>query len=251
MVITARSNEKVRFLRRLFAEKKLRQEQNVYIAEGFTLVGDIPVSCEVKSFFVRESENVKGEKIISRFPNAEVTVLSDSVFDSVSDTVSPSGIIALVERNKPEAPQEKTVLVLDGISDAGNMGTIIRTASACGVRSVVCLHSCCDPFAPKSVRASMGGVFYENIIETTEEDFLSVLKGYRIFSLDMGGKDIFSFECAENKAIVVGNEAHGISDFIRACTTQFLAIPMVQRGVESLNASVAAGIAMYMIKKGE
>ena len=250
MIITARSNEKVKLLRRLNNDKKARQEYSVYVAEGVTLLSAIPESCSVRSFFIRASAESKVSEIVRRFPSAEVVILSDDVYDSVSDTVTPSGITAVIERPGSKKVSGNMILALDGVSDAGNVGTIVRTAVACGIKDVVLAHSCADPYSPKAVRASMGGIFKINVVECGD-DFGKVLDGYTVVTLDMGGENIFGYKPKEKTALVVGNEAHGVSEEMRALASDTVAIPMEKDGVESLNAAVAAGIAMYLIGKGE
>ena len=250
MVITARSNERVKFLRRLINDKKERQESGLYVAEGVTLLSSVPENCAVKSFFIRASAETKVSEIVNRFSAAETIVLSDDVYDSVSDTVTPSGITAVIERPGSCEIKGNLILVLDGVSDAGNVGTIVRTAVARGISDVVLVHSCADPYSPKAVRASMGGIFKINVIERAE-NAEELLAGYKVITLDMGGENIFEFEPKGKIALVVGNEAHGVSEEIRNLADATVAIPMKEDGVESLNAAVAAGIAMYLIGKGE
>ncbi len=251
MIITARSNERVKFLRRLNNDKKARKESNVYVAEGLTLLSSMPKECSVRYFFIRASAEEKVKEITGAFPDAEVFVLANDVYDSASDTVSPSGITAVIDRPEKKIICGDVVLVLDGVSDAGNVGTVIRTAAAAGISDVVIMHSCADPYSPKSVRASMGGIFKINVTECDPDAIKELLDGYSFATLDMGGENIFRFEKKKKTALVVGNEAHGISVEMRALSDVTLAIPMVKDGVESLNAAVAVGIAMYIIKKGD
>ena len=250
MIITARCNEKVKLLRRLNNDKKTREENSVYVAEGVTLLSSMPENCSVKSFFIRASADVKVRDIVNKFPDAEVFVLADDVYDSVSDPVSPRGITAVIKRPEPESIKGDVVLVLDGVSDAGNLGAIVRTAVAAGITDVITVHSCADPFSPKAVRASMGGIFKINLTSDPER-IKDVLNGYDFAILDMGGENIFRFERKNKTVLVVGNEAHGVSEEMRRLSDITLAIPMVKDGVESLNAAVAAGIATYLIKKGD
>lgn len=238
-------------MRRLNNDKKAREENSVYVAEGVTLLSSLSNNCSIKCFFIRASAEEKVKGIVNNFPAAEVCVLSDDVYDSVSDTVSPSGITAVIDRPDPKPIKGDVVLVLDGVSDAGNVGTVIRTAVAAGISDVVTTHSCADPYSPKAVRASMGGIFKINVTECDPGAVKELLDGYSFATLDMGGENIFRFERKRKTALVVGNEAHGISDEMKALSDITLAIPMVKDGVESLNAAVAVGIAMYLIKKGD
>lgn len=238
-------------MRRLIGDKKERQERGVYVAEGMTLLTEL-ASSSVRSFYIKESAEKECKEIVGRFPDAESIVLSDDVFTSVSDTVSPSGLIAVIEKKTVEAVEGDTVLLLDGVSDAGNVGTIIRTASARGIKTVICVHSCADPFSPKAVRASMGGIFKVNVIESDFDQALKLISDYKLIALDMNGVDINDYRANAKKIVIaVGNEAHGLSEELKKRADDIVSLPMEEGGVESLNASVAMGIAMYMIKKGE
>ncbi len=223
----------------------------VYVAEGITLLTEIPDDFPVRTFFVRKSNESRSEEIRNRFPEVETLIVNDDVFDSIADTVTPSGLIAVIKKVTYQSVEGDTVLVMDGVSDAGNVGAIIRTACARGIKSVIAIHDCADPFSPKAVRASMGGVFKTKILELSSNNALDLLQSYQKIVLDMGGEDIYSFRSAPQKAIIVGNEAHGVSEEIKSIADATVSIPMVENGVESLNASVAAGIAMYLIKQGE
>ena len=138
-------------------------------------------------------------------------------------------------------------IVLDGVADPGNVGTIIRTAGACGFRDVY-LVNCADCFAPKVVRSSMGGVFRVNIHVGGIDEVFSVLKesGYSVYSLDMGGESVFEANVDKPCAIVVGSEARGVSEYVREHADKVLCLPMVD-DTESLNAGVSASTVMYVI----
>ena len=142
-------------------------------------------------------------------------------------------------------PEGVNAVVLDGVQDSGNVGTIIRTAVGAGFSDVYLVDSA-DAFSPKTVRASMGAVLRANVIKARAEELEDYLTGYDKVAMDMGGDDVFSYRPKRKVAIIVGNEAHGLSDFARKFSDVTLSIPM-QGGQESLNVAVAAGIAMYVI----
>ncbi|MFR1983987.1 MAG: TrmH family RNA methyltransferase [Christensenellaceae bacterium] len=142
---------------------------------------------------------------------------------------------------------EESCLLLDGVSDPGNMGAIIRTANAAGYGEIY-LVGCTDPYSPKSVRASMSGIFFVKIYTGTREAVLEALSGLPILAADMDGENIFSFRPPEKFALAIGNEANGISEEVFRKAQHKLKIPM-RAAQESLNAGIAAGIAMYLLKK--
>ena len=129
MVITSISNEKVKLFRSL-SEAKNRREAGLYIAEGANLIKDIPTPSSVRMLFVKESKQEAFKDVLSRF-SAEAVVLSDELFDRVSDTVTPAGIAALVEIPKSTELSDindDKIIVLDHVADAGNVGAVLRTA---------------------------------------------------------------------------------------------------------------------------
>jgi TrmH family RNA methyltransferase len=246
MLIQSTKNAQVKRLRSLYKDKKLRIQEGMFVCEGVNLVKDIPSNIIVSQLFIKQSEYDKLSFIETNLKQ-EANILPDGIFDSVCDTITPSGVIAVVEKPENKAITGEIILLLCGISDSGNLGTILRTASAIGIDDII-LMDCCDVFSPKTVRASMGGVFYLNIIECTTISVDAYLNGYDIISLDMGGESIHSYKREGKIALAVGSEAHGVADFIKEKSKKIICLPMLDGRVESLNAAVSAGIAMYMIK---
>ena len=249
MVIKSISNEKARLFRSL-ADAKARREQGLYLVEGVNSVGDIPLSVAVRYLYVKESKQAEYEQVLSRF-SAERVVLSDELFDRVSATVTPAGIAAVVEMPVSadiSAIKGDKIIVLDHVSDAGNVGAILRTAVAAGYEEAVLLGSA-DPYSPKAVRASMSAIFKIRLSFSDIPAFLCSknIQSYDIIVLDMMGENIFTHVPCEKYALVVGNEAHGVSAEIKAAAGRKLSIPMVS--MESLNAAVSAGVAMYLLER--
>ena len=243
MLIESTQNAKIKNLRALYRDKRAREEQGVYIAEGVNLVKDAP---RVKNLFIKKSKEEELRFLNDKF-GVEAFIVKDEIFDAVADTKTPSGVIALVEKpNEKVRVTGEIVLLLDGISDCGNLGTIIRTAAARGIETVVCAD-CADAYAPKCVRSAMSGTFFVNIIETDRNGALTLLDGYGIIGLDMGGTDVFAYKRTGKTAIAVGSEAKGLSKEIREKAKDIVAIPMSGK-IESLNAAISVGIAMYVIQ---
>ena len=195
---------------------------------------------EIERVFV--SESYRGEADDSAIR------VSDEVFARLSDEKTPQGILCVVKiPEKPLCPPRESCLFLDGISDPGNMGAIIRTANAAGYRELY-LAECTDPYSPKSVRASMSGVFFVNLYTGTRKEILSALTGVPVLATDRDGENIFSFSPSEKYVLAIGNEANGISEEVFKAAEYTIKIPM-QASQESLNAAVSAGIAMYVLKR--
>lgn len=238
--ISSTQNSQIKLIRSL-SNKKARLNNRLFVVEGGNIVKDMPISY-AREFFIKESELDKFLEI-AESKGGEITVVKDSIFDSICDTITPSGILALCDIPNAEAISGNVVMVLDGVTDSGNIGTIIRTATAMGVKDVVCVESA-DVFSPKVVRSTMGGIFHVNVINCTRAEVKELLYGYDVLTLDMMGENVYEHRISNKSAIVVGNEAHGISDEIASIATKVLSIPMPGRNMESLNAGVSASIAL-------
>ena len=241
MVITSRNNPLVR---RVFSlrEKKFRREAGEYVAEGIKSVREAAASGAHIRLLVR-AERVPAQDIAA---DGEL-VVSDGVFEKLSEEVSPQGVLAVVEApDCTPAPPRSLALLLDGVSDPGNMGTVLRTADAAGYTDVY-LRGCTDPFAPKSVRASMGGIFRVRLHIGGDDALRAALAGVPLVCADMGGENVFRFTPPARFCLVVGNEANGVTEEVRAACAHTVRVPM-RPVCESLNAGVSAGILMYLLR---
>ena len=236
-MITSRQNALVKRIRAL-KDKKNRDIFGEYVVEGAKSVRDAAsVGADILLIAATES----GEKLI-RDINRDTEILSDDVFMSVSEEVSPQGVLAIVKKPQTELFEihEKCVL-LDGVSDPANVGAIIRSAAAFGFNTVLIADGA-DAYAGKAVRASMGGIFRVKVLSGTRKDMLGAVKVPLIVA-DMQGETIGKAQIFGEFCLVIGNEAHGVSKEIRELAARTVAIPM-QNGMESLNAAVSAGIIM-------
>ena len=243
MDITGKSNPNIKTLRALYNDKKYRYECGEYVVEGVTAVKDLPVE-NVKRVFIREDEweNLKG-----LFPSVPTYCVRKEIFDGVADTKTPSGLIAVAKMPRPKAVFGETVLLLCGVSDAGNVGSLIRTAAARGVETVICAGTA-DPYSPKTVRAGMGGHNYVNIVTSSDaSEALKLIPEYKIAVLDMYGISIYGYRKVGKTAIALGNEAHGVPQEIKSRADIKLALPMKQGTVESLNVACAGTAALYLL----
>lgn len=241
MVITSRNNPLVR---RVFSlrEKKFRREAGEYVAEGIKSVREAAASGAHIRLLVR-AERVPAQDIAA---DGEL-VVSDGVFEKLSEEVSPQGVLAVIETpDCTPAPPRSLALLLDGVSDPGNMGTVLRTADAAGYTDVY-LRGCTDPFAPKSVRASMGGIFRVRLHIGGDDALRAALAGVPLVCADMGGENVFRFTPPARFCLVVGNEANGVTEEVRAACAHTVRVPM-RPVCESLNAGVSAGILMYLLR---
>lgn len=240
--INSINNRQIKLIKGL-ESKKHRRESSLYIAEGYNLLKDAPKE-QIQSIFVRESDQEKYQSITNQCDS--VFIVSDEIFNKVAFTENSNGLLAVMKKQLEREVSGDIILVLDRISDPGNLGTIIRTAVAMGVFDLV-LMECTDPYAPKVIRSSMGGNFYSNIVECKMVDFAKITQSYQVFALDMKGLSVYDFVAPCKLALVVGNEAHGISADIKDKLDGYLSIPMCFDRIDSLNAAVACSIAISTI----
>ena len=246
MILTSKNNPLIKETAAL-KEKKARKELGIFLVEGYKMALECQKSkLEIERVFVAES--YRGE--LPACQDLPVYV-SDDVFRFLSDEKSPQGVLCRVRIPDTSlcAPNGKCLL-LDGVADPGNVGTILRTANAAGYEEVYLTQECADPFSPKCVRASMSGVFFTKIYRGERAEILSVLGDIPVLVADMGGANVFHFTAPKQFALVIGNEANGVSEEVRARATHTIKIPM-RDTQESLNAAISAGIIMYVLQKDE
>ena len=239
MVIVSRQNPLVKELASL-REKKGRRARGAFLVEGTKMVREA-FAAGMNVLRVAVREDYAGED----FP-APAVVLGAGAFAAVSDEKTPQGIVAEVALPRARLrPPAGNCLFLDGLQDPSNVGAIVRTAVAAGYGELY-LADCADPFSPKSVRASMSGVFFARLMQGTREELLSLI-GVPLIAADMGGEDVFSFTPPAQFCLAVGSEGSGLTQAVRGRADFTVRIPMDAR-TESLNAAVSAGILMYALK---
>ena len=228
--------------------KKFRAEFGLFVAEGLRLCEMAPDSEIESGFYTAEFlANARAEKLVERLKKvAPMQEISASAFEKISETQTPQGIL-LVMRQKLSAPEEvfakNLIVALDAVHDAGNLGTILRTAEAfsCGV---VLLDDSVDVFNSKVVRASMGAIFNLALAKMSREKFLALAEssGAEILAtaLDSAAEIYFEHDFTKKVALVFGSEAEGVSAEILDAARKIY-IPMSGRA-ESLNVSAAAAI---------
>ena len=246
MIITSKNNALVKETAAL-KEKKARKGLGLFLVEGVKMTREcLESNFEIERVFLAESYH--GDA--SEFPAEKLVVVSDDVFRFLSDEKTPQGVLCRVKIPKRalQAPKA-SCLFLDGVADPANVGAIIRTANAAGYNEIYLTPNCADPYSPKSVRASMSGLFFTKLYMGERAEILSVLKDTPILAADMQGENAFTFTPPEKFALAIGNEANGISTETEQAAKGVVKIPMSPTQ-ESLNAAVSAGILMYLLKKG-
>lgn len=235
---------------KLLEKSKERKKLGAYIVEGPKMVYEaIGLGLVMKAWVSESFINEATEPLA-----CDYEVLDDKKFKELSGTVTPQGIIAAVKMNQPDVDDilsdalSTRILILENLQDPGNLGTIIRTAEAAGYNGIFMNKGTVDIYNPKVVRSTMGAIFRVPFLyfdEITDIFDTCRTNGVHIYGAALSGKDIREVTYADRSAFVIGNESKGISKETLSMCDELIKIPMAG-SVESLNASVAAGLLMYL-----
>ena len=251
--ITSRQNSLMTHLRKLASSRAYREEKGEYLCDGIKLL-DEALKWNAP---IRTAVFADGVEIPPLPDGVRAVRVSRELMRSVSPMETPQGAlftVALPERKLPRQLTDRHYLVLDGVQDPGNVGTIWRTADAAGFQALLIGSGSADMLSPKVQRAAMGSGF--RIPYCAADDLAGALKelrknGYRVIASDLHGACFYDRpDMGEKFVLVIGNEARGISQPVFAQADVRLKLPM-RGGAESLNAAVAAGIMMYELMKGK
>ncbi len=260
-----------KFILELQKKPKLRRESGLYTIDGPKMAGEIDSEDAEEIYITRDFLNSSGfsecENLLKYKP---YTVISDSEMKQISDTVSPQGILVVAKQKKYKglkafaeasriyaehlygSKKEKALLfmILERLQDPGNLGTIIRTAEACGVTGIIADNDTCDIYSPKVVRSTMGAILRLPYISTAdlEKAVMSLKNGEltgestAVYAAHLDGDtDYVLADFKVPAAIMIGNESRGLSEEITQLADKKLIIPM-NGAAESLNAAVAAAV---------
>lgn len=249
-MIESTKNKLIKELRAL-GDKKHRDESGLFIADGLRFVSEIPQNTIIDKMVFSESFATKNDIGCYR-DRADCYIISDRLFNTVSDTKNPQGILAVCAKLKygiKEIIREKGFYVIaEEMNDPGNLGTVIRTAHAAGADGVILSTGSVDLYNPKVLRSTMGSVFKIPVVQNADlKCITSIMKknGIKIYAAHLKGKNnYFDLDLKSGCAFMLGNEARGLSDKAAALCDCLIRIPMPGQA-ESLNASVAAAVLIY------
>ena len=249
-MITSSQNPKVKLVRALMGRAKERREANAFVVEGVRLVEEaVNSNWEFRFVLYDETLNDRGRSQVERFKSrgVDVEMVSEELMKSLSQTQSPQRILAILSESRLPIPDLLNfVLILDQIRDPGNLGTLLRTAAATGVQSILLPPESTDAFAPKVVRSGMGAHFRLPIHSMTWEEIKEHIKDLQVYLADMEGQSCWETDLRQPLALIIGGEAEGASEEARKLATQKISIPMAG-SVESLNAGVAGSVLMFEV----
>lgn len=243
--ITSRQNPLFQKVRKLNGSNSFRRQQGLFLCEGPKLLEEA-VKWDVSiQFAVKTPDFFLPNRLSCRVVETPGDVLA-----SLADTETPQGVIfacALPETALPDKLSPGRYLVLDGVQDPGNLGTVWRTADAFGAAGLILTGNCTDPYSPKAVRASMGACFRLPVWRGERQAVAELLKRDRIplyaTALREDTQDVRAADLSQ-AAVVIGSEGRGISEEMLSLCEKSLKIPMVDR-CESLNAAVAAAVVLW------
>ena len=253
--IESRQNAALRHLARLGRERKYRRSTGEMLCEGEKMLAEAAASgARVTTLLVREGEAGRLPPDLLAYAErtgAALYCAPEALFRQASEVETPQRVIfscAQPQWTADALAGKKQVLLLDGLQDPGNLGTILRTAEAFALGAVVLCEGCADPFSPKVVRSTMGAVLRMPFLYVDDlPGTISGLKeaGIKVYAAHLKGELAYDQEdYRTGSAFLIGNEGNGLRDEVAECADHYVIIPM-QGKAESLNAAVAAALLMF------
>jgi RNA methyltransferase, TrmH family len=237
---------KIKYIQSL-GQKKLRDNERVYIAEGPKIIDELLSSsvARIVSIYAVKNWIESHQSIIAKH---EVIEVSEDELGKISQLTTPNQVLAIIQQFPPAdiTTQNAVCLVLDTIQDPGNLGTIIRIADWFGITQIVCSHECADIYNPKVVQSTMGSIARVKVLYTDLAEWLDQQEDIRVYGTALEGQDIRLAGKIHEGIIVIGNESKGISAEVMERVNVKITIPKTGKA-ESLNAAVATGIILSHI----
>ena len=258
MRITSRSNGRIKEIIKLMSSGRFRAESGLFVVEGMRLCADAMQSdISFRTLIISDTAAEKHTETVKELEHisCETITLPDSLFDTLSDTKSPQGIMAVCEKPNYTATIKTggKYIALENLSDPANLGTISRTAEAIGLDALILSNDSCDPYSPKALRAGMGSLFRIPVIIT--DDFIGDIKsmkesGFRVYAavVQPDALSIKEADFSGGLVAIIGNEGNGLTDEVKSAASAQVTIPMKGRS-ESLNAAAAASILIWEMFK--
>lgn len=254
--IESKDNPLIRRLSRLAGERKFRRTQGEMVCEGEKMLREALTSgVPVREVVVGETRQFDPELLArAEAQGARLTEVPESLLARLSNVETPQGLVFVCDQpvfTLERLSQARRLLVLDGLQDPGNLGTILRTADAFALDGIVLCEGCVDPVSPKVVRATMGAIFRIPIVMAKLEETAQWLaqRDIPLYATALREDSVpLTAVSLQRAAVIIGNEGRGVSERGLALSEKQLIIPMAGRA-ESLNASIAASIVMYEMSR--
>jgi len=233
-------------------QKKFRDSEGVFAAEGPKIINELLESAAVplQALYATGTWMQNSSHLIKKIPAEKIIEIKEQELERISFLQTPHEVLGVFQQpaTRPIVFEKSVSLMLDGIQDPGNMGTLIRTADWFGVRNIICSIDCADAFASKVVQATMGSIARVQLRYT---ELLPLVKAnhLRLFAAALNGESLHTIQPLQEGVVVIGNESKGISQALLDCCQHIITIPRVGKA-ESLNAAVAAGIILSRLAPG-
>ena len=241
------TNNQIKELTALRDKSKARREAGLYIVEGPKMCEEAPANMVVNTFVTQKCVESNKTWLVDR----KYEVVEERIFEKLSDTKTPQGILSVVRQPKYELSdilrEGNLYVILEDIQDPGNMGTIVRTAEGAGVAGIIMTKGCVDIYNPKTIRSTMGSVYRVPFVYVEDiAEAIAQIKaaGISIYAAHLKGEKYYDHINYGRAAFLIGNEGNGLKDDTAALADTYIKIPMSGK-VESLNAAVATSILMY------
>lgn len=254
MVITSKDNETIKHIKKL-KEKKYREEYHEFIIEGAKMIEEaINENANIKSIIICDdckTQSAIPNELMYEIAKKNCIYVDQKIFSTITDVINPQGIMAVVEKSDNKLLEidytQDVYLILDNIQDPGNIGTILRTADSLDIKQIIVSKGTADVYNLKVVRSTMGAIFRVKVIEV--EDLTKVVKEMKKRKIEVCATDLRTdksiYDIDYNKtAIIIGNEANGVSEKVLEESSTRIKIPMLGK-TESLNAAVATSVILY------
>ena len=249
-MITSSQNSKIKLARALAGKPKERREAGAFLAEGVRLLEEAyAANVEIRFALYTDELSERGSGLLKKLEGrgVELEKVQDELLDSLSDTETSQGILAVVnDLQLVIPPSPNFVLIADQIRDPGNLGTLLRSADAAGVQAVLLPPETTDAFAPKAVRSGMGAQFRLPIRSVRWDEIQALTGGLQVFLADMEGVSCWETDLRQPLVLIIGGEAEGASEQAVELANQKVKIPMSGK-TESLNAAVAGSVLMFEV----
>ncbi len=234
--------KKIKYIQSL-GQKKFRQEEGLFIAEGPKIVQELLEAdvTAVKELYALQEWIHDNKELIGKNQVIEITEIE---LEKISQLATPNKVVALVlhyEKQPIFTVTDQVTIVLDNIQDPGNLGTLIRLADWFGVSQLICSPDSADLYNPKVVQSTMGSIARVNVQYIELEPWLKSLQNINIYAASLDGEDVSTMKKIDEGIIIIGNESKGISPGLMDLCHKKITIPKKGKA-ESLNAAVAAGI---------
>jgi len=255
-MITSPQNDRIKYIRALQSQSRIRRKEGRIALEGVRLIGDALMAGCVPEYVVYSPDAIAtgkpGEALYRELLKHNVLCLdaAPEVIAHAADTQTPQGILAVLPIPEPAIPPHRSLIViLDAVADPGNLGTILRTSAAAGA-DVVCLApGCVDPYNPKALRSGMGAHFRIPVVQQAWAEIAALVGDVPVYVADANGTHIYTaVDWTQPAAIIIGGEARGADASARQLASALIAIPMANQ-FESLNAAMAAAVLLFEVRR--